>query len=188
MGKPQAKVRVEVDRRGRTFEAQAVCEVEAAPATVWQTITDYPALPRFMPGIRACTVVERKALAREVERLLVEQEGEFRFMMFAQPLKVRLEIEHREGRIAHARALAFDLGLLKDRALDAFEGRYELQPGPARGPVALRYTSVMVSRYPPPPGIGSLAVRQNLEAQLRAVVAECERRATQRRRPRAGGV
>jgi len=183
----QAKLRVDVDRRGRTFEAQAVCEVQATAAVVWQTITDYPSLPEFMPGIRACAVVEREALAREVERLLVEQEGEFRFMLFSQPLKVRLEIEHRESRIAHARALSFDLGLLKGRALEAFEGRYELQPGPARGPVALRYTSTMVSRYPPPPGIGSLAVRQNLEAQLRAVVAECERRAALRKRPRAGG-
>lgn len=186
MSQQEPAVRVDVTRRGRTFEAEAICRVQATPATVWQTITDYPALPSFMPGIRACAVVERKAVAREVERLLVEQEGEFRFMVFSQPLRVRLEIEHRETRIAHARALSFDLGVLKNRALDAFEGRYELQRDQARGPVELRYTSVMVSRYPPPPGIGNLAVRQNLEAQLRAVVAECERRATARKRPRAG--
>jgi hypothetical protein len=185
MTRKEQAVRVDVQRRGRTFEAEAVCRVEAAAATVWETITDYPGLPSFMPGIRSCQVVERTALAREMERLLVEQEGEFRFMLLSQPLKVRLEIEHRESRVAHARALSFDLGVLKGRALDAFEGRYELQPGPAHGPVELRYTSLMVSRFPPPPGIGNLAVRQNLEAQLRAVVAECERRATARRRPRA---
>jgi hypothetical protein len=169
-------VRVEVQRRGRTFEASAVCRVHADAATVWATITDYPALPDFMPGIRACEVIERRAVARGAERLLVEQEGEFRFMLFAQPLKVRLEIEHREPRIAHARALSFDLGVLKERALDAFEGRYELQPDAAGGPVQLHYSSLMVSHFPPPPGIGNLAVRQNLEAQLRAVVLECERR------------
>jgi hypothetical protein len=180
------RVRVEVKRKGRTFEAEAVCRVQAVAATVWETITDYPALPQFMPGIRACRVVERGSLGRQAERLLVEQEGEFRFILFTQSLKVRLDIEHRDLRIAHARALSFDLGLLKDRALEVFEGRYELQPGPNGGPTELRYTSLMVSRYPPPPGIGNLAVRQNLEAQLRAVVAECERRAVPvRRRPAA---
>lgn len=185
MSKREEPVRIEVRKSGRTFEAEALCVVQASAATVWETITDYPALPTFMPGIRACRVVERSSLGRQAERLLVEQEGEFRFIMFSQSLKVRLDIEHREQRIASARALSFDLGLLKDRALDVFEGRYELQPGAARGPVELRYSSVMVSRYPPPPGIGSIAVRKNLEAQLRAVVGECERRGAGRKPARA---
>lgn len=175
--RPQEAIRVEVKRSGRTYEAEAVCRIQAAPATVWETITDYPNLPRFMPGIRACRILERSGTAGRSERLRVEQEGEFRFLVVTQALKVKLDIEHRGRRIAHARALSFDLGVLKDRALDAFEGRYELEPGAARGPVQLRYTSIMVSRYPPPPGIGSMAVRRNLEAQLRAVVQECERRA-----------
>lgn len=187
MSQGKDSVRVDVMRRGRTFEAEAVCLVQAAPATVWETITDYPSLPDFMPGIRSCRVVERRSAGRDVERLLVEQEGEFRFIMFSQSLKVRLDIEHRDLRVAHARALSFDLGALKDRALDAFEGRYEMQPGAARGPVQLRYASVMVSHYPPPPGIGSMAVRKNLEAQLRAVVSECERRAATPARRRATG-
>lgn len=174
--RPQEAIRVEVKRNGRTYEAEAVCRIQAAPATVWETITDYPNLPRFMPGIRACRILERSGTAGRSERLQVEQEGEFRFLVVTQSLKVKLDIEHRGRRIAHARALSFDLGVLKDRALDAFEGRYELEPGAARGPVQLRYTSIMVSRYPPPPGIGSMAVRRNLEAQLRAVVQECERR------------
>ena len=176
MSAAERPVRVEVQRHGRTFEASAVCRVHADAATVWETITDYPALPDFMPGIRACEVIERSDGARGTERLLVEQEGEFRFLLFAQPVKVRLEIEHRQPRFAHARALSFDLGAVKGRALDVFEGRYELPPGPARGPVELRYSSLMVSRFPSPPGIGNLALRQNLEAQLRAVVLECERR------------
>jgi hypothetical protein len=177
MSRDDEAVRIDVTRRGRTFEADAVCRVQATAATVWETITDYPRLPEFMPGIHACRVVDRRSKGRNVERLLVEQEGEFRFILFSQSLKVSLEIEHRDLRVAIARALSFDLGVLKDRALDTFEGRYELRPGAARAPVELRYTSVMVSRYPPPPGIGSLAVRRNLETQLNAVVRECERRA-----------
>jgi len=177
MSRAEEAIRVEVKRNGRTFEAESVCRVQATSATVWETITDYPNLPRFMPGIRSCRVVERSGTVGRVERLQVEQEGEFRFLLVTQSLKVKLDIEHRARRVAHARAMSFDLGVLKDRALEAFEGRYELEPVAARGPVQLRYTSIMVSRYPPPPGIGTMAVRRNLEAQLRAVVGECERRA-----------
>jgi len=185
MSKSGEPVRVEVRRRSRTFEAEAVCQVRAAATTVWETITDYPALPTFMPGIRACRVVERNLAGRDSERLLVEQEGEFRFMLFAQPLKLQLEIEHEARRVAVARALSFDLGVLKGRALERFEGRYELLPGPSRGPVSLRYAALIVSCLPPPPGIGTVAVRYNLEAQLRAVVDECERRAVAPGRQRA---
>ncbi len=182
-----APVRVQVTRSGRTFAAQALCHIDAAAAVVWETITDYEGLPRFMPGIRACRVIERVVHCGADERLLLEQEGEFRFLLLRQALKVRLAVEHQAGRIATARAIDFDLGVLKGRAVQAFEGRYELQPGPGRGTVQLRYDSRIVSRLPPPPGIGAAAVRQNLEAQLAAVVAECARRAASGARRRAGG-
>ena len=176
------KLRVNVRRKGRTFEADAECRIDAGSTVVWDTITDYAALPSYMPGIRACRVVERVREGRDGERLLVEQQGEFRFLLFAQDLKVQLDIEHRGRRVAHARALSFDLGLLKGRAIETFEGRYELDQAAVRGPVILRYTALIVSRLPPPPAIGSAAVRQNLETQLRAVVQESERRAAARRR------
>lgn len=175
-------VKVQVQRSGRRFDAQAVLDLAADAATVWSTITDYPALPRFMPGIRACRIVERRAqppAQQGSERLLVEQEGEFRFLLFAQNMKVTLQIEHQPLRVAHARATSFDLGLLKGSAIEVFEGRYEIDPAgsPRRsGRVQLHYSAVIGLHLPPPPIIGSAAVRQNLEAQLRAVAAEVTRR------------
>ena len=132
-----------------------------------------------MPGIRACRVIERKAQSKEVEHLVVEQQGEFRFLLFAQPMTVLLKIEHQHLRIADAKAVSFDLGVFKHRAIDVFEGRYELSPAAARRGtprVQLRYTAVIGLRLPPPPAIGSFAVRQNLAAQLEAVAAEIARR------------
>jgi len=172
-------VKVDVTRTGRRFDAQAVLHLAADERTVWQTITDYAGLPRFMPGIRACRVIER-ASTGEGERLVVEQKGEFKMLLFAQSMDVLLDVEHAPMRVAVAKARRFDLGVLKARALDAFEGRYELVPLAARGKaprVQLRYTALIALRLPPPPAVGSVAVRQNLAAQLEAVAQEVARRA-----------
>jgi hypothetical protein len=173
------EVKVEVRRDGRRFEAEAVLDLAADAQTVWDTITDYGALPRFMPGIRSCRVVERHALAKGAERLVVEQLGEFRFLLFAQAMTVLLNIEHQWLRVAEAKAVSFDLGIFKRRAIDVFEGRYELTPLAARRSAPrtqLRYTALIGLRLPPPPAIGNLAVRQNLAAQLEAVAREVARR------------
>jgi len=173
------EVQVDVRRTGRRFDATASLDLAADAQTVWETITDYGALPRFMPGIRACRVIERHGQADGTERLVVEQKGEFRFLLFAQAMTVMLNIEHQHLRVAEAKAVSFDLGMFKRRAIDVFEGRYELLPvaGRRRPPrVQLRYSAVIGLRLPPPPTIGSMAVRQNLTAQLEAVVAEIARR------------
>jgi hypothetical protein len=172
-------IKVEVRRSGRRFEAEAVLELAADARTVWDTITDYDALPRFMPGIRACRVIGRQPLANGAEHLVVEQHGEFRFLLFSQAMTVMLDIEHQPLRLAQAKATSFDLGLFKRRAIDVFEGRYDLKALAAHGQAArtqLRYTSLIGLRLPPPPAIGSVAVRQNLAAQLEAVAEEIARR------------
>lgn len=181
-----ADLNLGVRRSGRQFEAEAVFELAADAAAVWNTITDYPALPQFMPGIRACRVVQRKPGtgkpapgAPATEHLVVEQEGEFRFMVFAQTMTVRLDIEHRHQQVAHAKATRFELGIFKRSAIDVFEGRYELTPLDAKRDAPrtqLRYTALIGLRLPPPPAVGSVAVRQNLAAQLQAVAAEVARR------------
>jgi hypothetical protein len=176
-------VTVEVRRSGRSFESEAVLDLAADAQTVWDTITDYGALSRFMPGIHACRVIERQPLPEGAERLVVEQLGEFRFLLFAQPMTVMLNIEHQPLRVADAKVLRFDLGLFKRRAIDVFEGRYELTPLKARRSVPhtqLRYTSLIGLHLPPPPAIGSLAIRQNLAAQLEAVAREIDLRSSQK--------
>jgi hypothetical protein len=143
-----------------------------------------------MPGIRACRVIERRPLTKANEQLVVEQQGEFRFLLFAQAMTVRLDIEHRLLRVAEAKASSFDLGLFKRRAIDVFEGRYELAPQGDRrsGPrTQLRYTALIGLRLPPPPAVGSVAVRQNLSAQLEAVAREVARRSRRNESKSIGG-
>jgi hypothetical protein len=176
-------VKVEVQRTGRRFEAEAVFDLAAEAHTVWETVTDYGALPRFMPGISACRVIERRPLGdgEGDEHLVVEQQGEFRFLMFAQAMTVRLNIENLRLRSTEATAVSFELGLFSRRAIDVFVGRYELEALPTRrGPprTQLRYTAQIGLRLPPPPAIGTVAVRQNLTTQLEAVAAEIARRSS----------
>lgn len=178
------QVNVDVRRSGRRFDAEAVLDLAAGAQTVWDTITDYAALPRFMPGIRRCRVLERSSPSTDVERLVVEQAGVFRFLLFSQDMTVRLDIVQERLRVAEAKATSFELGLLKRSAIDVFEGRYELRPTKrGRSPrVELRYTAAIGLRLPPPPGIGAMAVRQNLTAQLEAVAGEIARREQHARR------
>lgn len=168
---------ITVIRSGRSYTAEASLTLAADRAVVWATITDYAGLPGFMPGIRSCRVVERSRGGRGVEHLVVEQSGEFRFLWLRQRLDVRLAITHEHRRIARARALSIDLGVVGERALDGFEASYTITDADAG--CVLGYRAVMVSRYPPPPGIGSVAVRQNLREQLAAIAAEIERRAAE---------
>jgi hypothetical protein len=167
-------VSVDVRRTGRRFDAAATFDTQAGIAVVWKTLTDYPRLPDFMPGIRACEIVQRKRLGPGREQLQVQQRGEFRFLLFAQTLTVHLDVLHERHRSALARATRFDLGVIKGRALESFEGCYELQPLEAG--VRVSYRAIIVSRLPPPPGIGAAAVRANLSGQLNAVAGEIERR------------
>lgn len=173
------EVKVDVRRNGRTFEAEAVLDLGADAQTVWDTITDYAALPRFMPGIRACRVNERQRRPNGDEHLVVEQKGEFRFLMFAQNMTVLLNIEHQPLRRAEAKAVHFELGLFTRKAIEVFEGRYELTVlnADSKAPrTHLSYTATIGLRLPPPPAIGNVAVKQNLVAQLEAVAQEVARR------------
>lgn len=170
---------LEVKRSGKRFDAQARLDLPADDLTVWGVITQYEALPRFMPGIRSCRITARHGTdAQGVERLALEQTGEFRLLMLSQTIRVTLAVEQKPMHWAEARAQRFEVSALNVRALDAFDGRYELRPHTARGKprLELHYTARIVLRVPPPPALGSAAVRQNLLAQLQAIEREVARR------------
>jgi ribosome-associated toxin RatA of RatAB toxin-antitoxin module len=136
-----------------------------APAPiVWQVLTDYERLPAFIPGITKSSV-----RAREGTRLLVEQAGEARFLIFSFPIEVRLEVTESPSRGIASRAVGGNL-----RRMD---GRYELAPDAARNAVTLRYTGEIEPEFNLPPLIGLAAMRHMVEEQFTAMVAEIERRA-----------
>lgn len=178
-----AQPQIEVRREAGEFVVRAEVELDADQRTAWLTLTDYEHLPQFVPGIRSARVLARVASGRS-ERLLVEQEGELRFLLFVQPVHVWLEVTHE----APARVLARSVlpsGVGPERGtLRDFEGTYQLSAVDAA-----RTRFVYQARFEPVqamlPLLGTWIVRNSVIEQFRAMAEEIERRAARTRSEQA---
>ena len=166
---------IEVRRENGAFVVRAEVILDADRRTAWLTLTDYEHLPQFVPGIRSAQVLARMA-SGGTERLLVEQAGEFRFLLFAQPVHVWLDVTHE----APARVLARSVlpsGIGAERStLREFEGSYALtviDGARTRFVYQARFEPVQATL----PVLGTMAVRHTISEQFRAMAAEIERRA-----------
>jgi ribosome-associated toxin RatA of RatAB toxin-antitoxin module len=82
---PQPKVSVREERG--VYSVTARFQVPASSAVVLAVLTDYEAIPRFMPEINTSVVLERAA-----GRAVVQQEAISRLMMFSKRVHLVLEI------------------------------------------------------------------------------------------------
>jgi ribosome-associated toxin RatA of RatAB toxin-antitoxin module len=161
---------VQATRRGERFEVRAQAVVAAPAALVWQVLTDYARLPEFVPGLSKSVV-----RLREGNRVLLEQSGEARFLMFSFPIEVQLEVVEWPPDWIASRAIGGNLRRMN--------GRYELRPDAARGTVLLLYFGEIVPDFALPRFIGAVALRSSIEQQFVAMVSEIERRAGASRWP-----
>jgi len=157
---------VDVRRNGRSFAVRAAATVAAPAATVWEVLTDYDNLARFIPGVSSSAVQSRVA-----NRVLVEQKGEARFLVFSYPIEVRLEVLESPSDSVTSRGVGGNLKRMT--------GRYDLESG--NGGIVLRYSGELEPDFELPPVIGTLAVRTMVEEQFAAMVGEIERRASLRK-------
>jgi ribosome-associated toxin RatA of RatAB toxin-antitoxin module len=165
-GRAAEDLSVEAERRGERVEVRARALIAAPVAVVWEVLTDYEHLPRFIPGI-AKSVVR----LRDGGRLLVEQSGEARFLIFSFPIEVQLEVTERPPQWISSRAVAGNVRRMS--------GRYEIQPDVEHGTVLLRYAGQIEPDFELPPLIGVAALRSTATEQFTAMVVEIERRAGQ---------
>ncbi len=155
---------VQATRRGERFEVRARAEIAAPAAVVWEVLTDYARLPAFIPGLSRSVV-----RLREGNRVVVEQSGEARFLLFSLPIEVQLEVMERPPDSIASRVIGGNLRRMN--------GRYELLPGTSRGTVLLVYSAEIVPDFQLPRFLGAMALRSSIEEQFFAMVAEIERRA-----------
>lgn len=153
---------VEARRRGDAVELKAQAVIAAPSRLVWQVLTDYDGLPRFIPGITKSVVLERKA-----NHLLLEQSGKARFLFFSFPIEVKLEVDETPPQSVASRAVSGNVRRMT--------GRYELSEVPAG--ILVRYTGFIEPDFALPPLVGVAALRGTAEEQFTAMVGEIERRA-----------
>jgi ribosome-associated toxin RatA of RatAB toxin-antitoxin module len=170
-GSAAEDVVIEAERHGESIEVRAHALIAAPPALIWQVLTDYERLPSFIPGIEKSVVRERQG-----SRLVLEQTGEARFLVFSFPIEVRSEVIESPPDWVSSRAVAGNLRRMN--------GRYDLQPSQARGSVLLRYQGEIEPNFALPPIVGVVALRSMVEQQFSAMVAEIERRAAARETPK----
>ena len=157
------EVHVQVRRTGDGLELRAQARVDALPAVVWQVLTDYEHLPAFIPGITRSVVKERRG-----NRLIVEQSGEARFLLFTFPVEVTYEVTESPQTAMNSRAIA---GNLKRMA-----GRYDIDP--EAGGARLSYAGFVDPDFDVPDFLEAAALRAMVNEQFSALVAEIERRAS----------
>jgi hypothetical protein len=166
---------VKHDAAGYSIDATA--DLAADQALVWETLTDYEKLPRFVPGIRSAHVLESYEEEGNAgnRRLLVEEAGELRFLFFSRRVRVLLDVRHEPQTRVEARALPRPHAADTDEAsLNQFEATYTLMPIP--GGVRLAYRAHFEPGFALPPILGPLAVRRTMQAQFEAMLAEIDRR------------
>ncbi len=161
-GTSAQEVTVETTRQGDYIVIDASAEVQADVRVVWQVLSDYDRLAEFIPNLRVSRVVSRGA-----DGIMVEQQGEYAFLFFSQPIEVRLLITETPPHRIVSRAVA---GSFREMT-----GSYDLAPVP--GGVRLRYTGRMLPNFDLPPFFGVVAARAAAEKQFRGMVDEIRRRA-----------
>ena len=78
---------VSVSEAGGVYSVNASFTVPHEAAFVLATLTDYAAIPRFMPEVRSSAVIERGD-----DRVVVEQEAVARFLMFSKKVHLVLDV------------------------------------------------------------------------------------------------
>lgn len=156
-----AEILVHASRHDGALYVDASAEVEGDLLQTWRVLTDYDHLSAFIPGMRVSRV-----LAREGNRVVLEQKGEARLLFFAYPIEVKLAV----AEFPHQRIVAQAVA----GTFSEMTGTYFLDRSDNH--VILRYQGRMVPDFPVPPLIGTLVLKRSIENQFAALVDEIERR------------
>lgn len=156
---------------GVTIHATAM--VEADLQTLWATLTDYNALPNFVPGMTLSRVVS----APGVHPKLVEQKRDGGMLSLVLPDHVVLAMDEQPYRRIGFRSVTGWVAQMS--------GEWQLS---GEGPVRLTYRNRIVPVLPPPPLVTESYVEDEVRLRMDALVREAERRMRARRVGTSGGV
>jgi ribosome-associated toxin RatA of RatAB toxin-antitoxin module len=153
-------VSAEIDGAAVRIEASAL--IRAPLEIMWQTLTDYDHLDKFIPGMTRSRVVDRRGVAA-----IVEEVGEARFLFFSYPISVTVSSEEYPPYSIRVHALNGNLRKL--------EGGYQIVPRDG-GEIELTWKGLIEPDSDLPMLITKPVLRAVVETQFRGMVAEIRRR------------
>lgn len=158
-----AEITVNATSQDGTVQVTARAVVRAPVELIWQTLTDYDHLSKFVPGIDSSRVISRQGA-----QLIVEQKGEAHYWFFSYPIRVTVASTERPYESIDVRLLRGNL-----RRLD---GGYRIEPQPD-GTTEVSWQGLIEPDTPLPSFIRTAVLRRNISEQFAGMVREIERRA-----------
>jgi ribosome-associated toxin RatA of RatAB toxin-antitoxin module len=146
---------------GVAVTARAV--LRAPVELVWQTLTDYDHLAKFVPGLSSSRVVSRQGADS-----IIEQKGGARFWLFSYPIRVTLHSNEKPYQ-------GIDVHLVQGN-LRRLDGGYRIEPLPD-GNTELIWSGLIEPDRPLPDFVKIALLRNNISDQFAGMVREIERRA-----------
>jgi ribosome-associated toxin RatA of RatAB toxin-antitoxin module len=156
-----ATVKVDVDRTFDLFTIQARAQVPVNALTAWAVLTDYNNIARFVPDMTVSRVVSAPG-----QPLLLEQKGDKGMLNFIFPEEVVLRVDESSPRLIKFRSVS---GTVR-----SMTGEWRVQE--RTGGVEVSYFARIRAGRPVPPLLSEALIKDNLEAKIKAVAREMERR------------
>lgn len=148
--------------RGDSVEVVARMDVRARPEQVWQVLTDYERMPRFVPGLR-----RSRRIRAGREGPLVEQVAVARVLVFERHVMALLQMDESTPGALGFRAVAGDFKRLRGNwKLEALGG----------GWTRIFCRCVAAPRRSVPKPLLAWATRHEITPRMRALGREAERR------------
>ena len=154
---------VDAKQAGHAVRVHAKAMLNASRDLIWSTLTDYDHLADFIPGISSSRVIDRRGRAA-----IVEQHGEATFFIFNYGIDVVVESAEYPPDLIEIRVVSGNLRQL--------EGAYQLLPGEKTGTWLLTWSGLIEPVLPLPSFVAVALMRNSVQAQLRGMINEIERR------------
>jgi Polyketide cyclase / dehydrase and lipid transport. len=139
-------------------------QIDATQAVIWQTLTDYDHLAQFIPGMTTSRTVTRCG-----NTAVVAQTGDAGSGLFSYPIDIVVQADEHPSTDITVRLLSGNLR--------TYQGGYHLEPvAGATDSFILTWSGIIEPDIALPGFITGWALRQAVEGEFRAMLAEIERR------------
>ena len=130
-------INVDVERgTDQAYIVDASFDVSASHRIVWEVLTDYEGIGRFVSSIRQSTIKHRNG-----DRVVIEQYGVGRAWIVSLPMHVVLDVREQDQRILAFRDLC-------GKSFSTYEGTWELIATPGATRIAYHLTADPNGRQP----------------------------------------